>query len=597
MAEGRKGIINLIKEKNELLQDLTDKAFGAIAHGIEKVCYGTADAVKKSVRHTVDSFSIEKNGRTARAACKLQEISDEWIDITFDQLAADIKFFRRAAKRALIHFYRWVSVSRPNGLSKVMGKIVSRHDFYQEVIFDNISFQFSRLRKMIRKQGRLAWDGRMTALKYSTVAVIILICMISVFNYATGYEYSYNGRTLGLVKNQEDVAKVVEIASKGLTKEYGVDVQIDINKDFSFRRVVTVDRTTDTPDQVLAKLTYMQDARASAYGIYVGDKRIAVVDSKDTAKKILADIQERYLKKDITYQSVGFAEKVKIKSATSTVGKLMNYDVAFESILSGKGSQTYEVKQGDTIKSIRKKFKMSNSYFHALNPLVTEEPEEGDILLVSDKKPLVTVETKHVKVYEDDLKFKTKKVETDELYEGDEEVFQEGQPGKVQITAEITSRNGVASKKTILAKETVEEPVTEIIYVGTKERPSYIGDGNLINPCPAGYRSSGFGARWGRLHRGMDLACGVGNPIYAADGGIVITATYNYSYGNYVKISHQNGMITVYAHCSELLVNVGDKVAKGQQIAKVGNTGNSTGAHCHFEVEVNGVLQNPANYI
>lgn len=597
MAEGRKGIINLIKEKNELLQDLTDKAFGAVAHGIEKVCYGSTDAVKKFARHTAEAVSVEKNGSIARAAARLQEISDEWIDITIDQLAKDVKFFRRTAKRALIRFYRWVSVSRHNGLSKVMGRIVSRHDFYQEVLFDNISFQFSRLRKFIRKQGRLAWDGRMTALKYSTVAVIIMICLISVFNYATGYEYSYNGRTLGLVKNQEDVSKVVAIASKGLTKEYGVDVQIDINKDFSFRRVVTVDRTTDTPDQVLAKLTYMQDAKASAYGIYAGDTRIAVVDSKDTAEKILEDIKERYLEEDITYQSVGFAEKMNIKEITSTVGKLMNYNVALESILSGKGSQTYEVKDGDTIKSIRKNFKMTNKYFHALNPSVTEEPEEGDLLIVSKNKPLVTVLTKYVKVYEDDLDYEVKKVKTDELYEGDEEVFQEGKNGKVQITAEITCKNGIEKKKEILAKETVKEPVTKIIYVGTKERPSYIGTGDLINPCPAGYRSSGFGARWGRLHRGLDLACGVGNPIYAADGGIVVTATYNYSYGNYIKINHQNGMVTVYAHCSELLVSVGDKVGKGQQIAKVGNTGNSTGAHCHFEVEVNGALQNPAKYI
>ena len=59
---------------------------------------------------------------------------------------------------------------------------------------------------------------------------------------------------------------------------------------------------------------------------------------------------------------------------------------------------------------------------------------------------------------------------------------------------------------------------------------------------------------------------------------------------------HQNGMVTTYAHCSRLLVSAGEKVHKGQNIALVGNTGNSTGAHCHFEVEVNGSLRNPRNY-
>ena len=160
----------------------------------------------------------------------------------------------------------------------------------------------------------------------------------------------------------------------------------------------------------------------------------------------------------------------------------------------------------------------------------------------------------------------------------------------------MTEENGKEIERDILKEKTVKKPVTKIVLVGTKERPSTVGTGNLINPCPAGYQSSGFGYRWGRLHRGVDLACAAGNSIYAADGGTVVTASFNYSYGYYVKINHQNGMVTTYAHCSRLLVSVGDKVHRGQNIALVGNTGNSTGAHCHFEVEVNGSLRNPRNY-
>ena len=87
----------------------------------------------------------------------------------------------------------------------------------------------------------------------------------------------------------------------------------------------------------------------------------------------------------------------------------------------------------------------------------------------------------------------------------------------------------------------------------------------------------------------------------AADGGRVVAVNndaknYGGGYGMYVLIDHGNGYSTMYAHCSEVLVSVGDVITKGQLIARVGNTGNSYGAHLHFEVRYNGVAQNPRQY-
>ena len=89
----------------------------------------------------------------------------------------------------------------------------------------------------------------------------------------------------------------------------------------------------------------------------------------------------------------------------------------------------------------------------------------------------------------------------------------------------------------------------------------------------------------------------VGTPIYASDTGVVICAEYKGSYGNLVKIDHKNGYVTYYAHCSEILVSNGQAVTQGQLIARVGNTGNSTGPHCHFEIQYQGKPQNPYNFI
>ena len=109
--------------------------------------------------------------------------------------------------------------------------------------------------------------------------------------------------------------------------------------------------------------------------------------------------------------------------------------------------------------------------------------------------------------------------------------------------------------------------------------------------------TSGFGRRWGRMHRGLDIAASHGTAIKAADGGTVSFAGWNGSYGNMIEIDHGNGYKTRYAHCSKLLVSKGTKVAKGDHIANVGNTGRSTGAHLHLEVIKNGVHQNPSNFV
>ena len=96
----------------------------------------------------------------------------------------------------------------------------------------------------------------------------------------------------------------------------------------------------------------------------------------------------------------------------------------------------------------------------------------------------------------------------------------------------------------------------------------------------------------------MDIAFPKGTPIHAAKSGIVVIAEKKATgYGYRVVINHGNGYSTLYAHCSELLVNVGDKVNAGDIIAKVGTTGRSTGNHCHFEVIFNGEVKNPLDYI
>ena len=102
-----------------------------------------------------------------------------------------------------------------------------------------------------------------------------------------------------------------------------------------------------------------------------------------------------------------------------------------------------------------------------------------------------------------------------------------------------------------------------------------------------GVLTSGYGWRWGRMHRGVDIAGPVGTPIYAAAPGVVVKSGWNSGgYGNMVDIRHPDGSLTRYAHNSRLLVNEGQEVRQGQQIAEMGSTGYSTGPHLHFEIHI-----------
>lgn len=122
-------------------------------------------------------------------------------------------------------------------------------------------------------------------------------------------------------------------------------------------------------------------------------------------------------------------------------------------------------------------------------------------------------------------------------------------------------------------------------------------------PVNMGYKSSSFGWRvdpfTGQMafHEGLDFLAETGTPIHAAASGIVVTAEKTTDYGNLVKIDHGAGVETRYAHISKILVKPGDRVAKGQLIAEVGNTGRSTGPHLHFEVRLNGIALDPRKYL
>lgn len=191
-------------------------------------------------------------------------------------------------------------------------------------------------------------------------------------------------------------------------------------------------------------------------------------------------------------------------------------------------------------------------------------------------------------------------------------IFLENYEGKkVQVMASINrSKLSENYDKKIFKKEIVNEiTYNNEKYIGMRNvyskilKPSLSEvQGNelfyLNNPSNNNTITSQFGIRWGgEKHHGIDIAGNVGDPIFAAESGVASLVSYNNVYGNYIKINHGKGVETLYGHCDTLLIKEGEYVMKGQTIGKIGNTGRSTGPHLHFEVRINGMADNPLNYV
>lgn len=302
--------------------------------------------------------------------------------------------------------------------------------------------------------------------------------------------------------------------------------------------------------------------------ITIDDKKIALVDSKETAEKTVQKIIEKYREEDEKILDVEVMEKTSVEE--------MN------------------LKNGDDPPDV-----------------LSEKEAEKKIMKGNKGKGHLTVVTVEEKIDEVSINFEEEYIPDTELYAGDTRVEREGKNGRKEVAKKVIKENGVTVDEEIVDEKVIEEPQEKIIRTGTKkvQKETVYLDGNSLSydenavygkletPVKGGTITSPFGQRWGKLHRGVDIALPQGSDIYAADSGKVYFAGECGTYGNIVKIDHGNGMQTYYAHCSKLLVNSGQTVKRGERIALVGSTGNSTGPHVHFEVIINEACTNPIVFI
>ena len=359
------------------------------------------------------------------------------------------------------------------------------------------------------------------------IAALLLLAMSKM---KLSFELSINGEVIGCTKLCESSDATLEAVKHDAEYALGTEWPVPELK----RRLVFQEASPETMQLLKNKLYGMVDGAAWMELVYVDGAAICAFESQKEAAEVLRHIRELY-----------------INNATVSTNILERVSVG----------------RGYSNKSL-----LENAAQKLMNAL--------------------TVETEETKTFGRIIPFSVEIIERDDWYEDEWELVTKGEDGRSEMHYSITNQNGSVVDSSVLSNEVVKEPVTQVIYRGTKHHYS---TGSFIWPVNDGWITSYFGARKVELgsnnHRGVDIAAALGTPIYAADGGEVIFSNWYYGYGQLVTIQHEDGTITRYAHNRKLLVEVGDMVEQGQQIAEMGTTGVSTGSHLHFEILPDGKKQ------
>ncbi|HET7658503.1 MAG TPA: peptidoglycan DD-metalloendopeptidase family protein [Bacillales bacterium] len=433
----------------------------------------------------------------------------------------------------------------------------------------------------------------------------------------TVYDVSVNGTEIGTVKNKQVVKEIIddklteaELAHPGLA--FAVVQDVTFQKRKVFRPHLDVQKTLDELKQELT-------VKVKALELRVGDKTIGYVKNKDVGEAIIRQYESQYISDVILNQLNGTDNptQVMLKDGTAILDVSLSKEVSYveaevspADILSvsdgvellSQGTiqtQSYQIEKGDVLSSIADKFNLSIDTLKQLNPEISKTSvlQVGDELKVTAPKPFVDVIEQKTVTEKQEIPYDTKVKKDDSMFKGQSKVLNAGKPGLEKIRYLLTLKDGIVTNKEVDQKTILVKPTTKVVVKGTKIIPSR-GTGEFAWPTVGGVVTSRMGMRWGAFHKGVDIA-GVSNPaILAADNGVVIYAQWNNGgYGNRVIINHNNGFKTTYNHMSKILVHVGQVVQKGQQIGVMGETGDATGVHLHFELYHNGHLVHPLRYI
>lgn len=456
--------------------------------------------------------------------------------------------------------------------------------------------------------GYLGGENGLFVTLFNYAAPIVSIAfLVGVVRYGVGLDYGlrveYNGELLGVVSSEEEVNSATREVRRRIANVDGVDAALQTPR-LSLTIVesgVPYITTTSLADKIL---TSADVPLVEAFGVYIDDELCAAVEDKTAVENALLDNLAAFVAQDnatdIRYENeVTFQKGLFLEESLTDTETLCKKLTAADTY---NGQHT--VSAGDTPLSVAKRYSMTLEELVTLNPILEEEDvlTPGERLTVEKENRFLPIAYTLELTLTSFIDYETIELETSAVNKGDKKVISPGSRGEKQNVVDVVYVNGAEAERKVKSSVVLKEPVDEQVGIGTYTAAPVSastvlqGNGQFSWPVNGGYISDPFISN--RNHKGLDIAAPSGTDIYAAADGVVTVAGWNSGgYGYLVMIDHGNGYTTVYGHCSTIWAAVGQTVRRGQNIAAVGSTGNSTGNHLHFEVRYNGICSDPAAYL
>ena len=342
------------------------------------------------------------------------------------------------------------------------------------------------------------------------------------------------------------------------------------------------DKYSDTTKQINTKEDQLEEGKKKAaelqtsiseYEVKINKAQAninVITGSLDTTKEqvntVLGELDD--LEKKLDTQNTALKERLRTMYKEGDIGMI--------SVLLGSSNMAELITNAELVRRI----------FDSDSQLINQISEQYDEVNTK-KEELVDLQT-------------TLQDQTDELVTA-KSALDADKKSLSTLKQQVDKNNATLEAQIDALNKIADDLKAEIIKLQSSGK--YAGGTMCWPAASSSYITSPFGYRihpilgYYKFHTGIDIGARYGTKILAANSGTVITAAYNDGYGNYVMVDHGGGIVTLYAHSSQLLVKKGDKVLRGQAIALVGSTGMSTGAHLHFEVRYNGNYQEPTNYV
>jgi hypothetical protein len=443
-----------------------------------------------------------------------------------------------------------------------------------------------------------------TAFNY-ILPIVSVAFLVAVIRYGSGLEYGicveYNGKEIGIISAESDFDNAAREVQQRISYLEG-DEQIDLSANFSLRIISDNDKYVSSLRLADEMLAVSDRELTDAYGIYIDGEFIGAVKDKEPIEDTLDDILLNYSAEGIIHD-VAFQNTISYSEGIYLAESVMSEDDAISLLTSQKKNNVpYVVQQGDSPIVICQKNGMELEEFQQLNPNVGDTCDEGTIVTVVETESYLPIQYVREMETLSFIDYESIEVETSSLNVGSTATLVKGEKGERRSKVEVTYIDGIERSRKIVSSEVTKEPVMEQIGIGTySARPAssatmLYGTGEFGWPVDGGFIYDPFLSD--RNHKGIDIDADAGTDIYAAADGVVVSAGWNPGgYGFFVMIDHLNGYQTLYGHCSLLYVESGQTVTRGQLIAAVGSTGDSTGNHCHFEVRYMGMCYDPTLYI